>query len=118
MRRIFARYLMGQSIHQIARDLMADGIRTAQGREKWNDSVIQNMLRNEKYIGDALLQKTYIADLFNRQVKKNNGELPMYYVEDCHPAIIDKEASQKVQEEIARRSSLPEDRCQDKDRAG
>ena len=46
VRRIFARYLMGQSIHQIARDLMNDGIRTAQGREKWNDSVIQNMLRN------------------------------------------------------------------------
>ena len=106
VRRIFARYLMGQSIHQIARDLMSDGIRTAQGREKWNDSVIQNMLRNEKYIGDALLQKTYIADLFNRQVKKNNGELPMYYVEDCHPAIIDRETYQKVQEEIARRSSL------------
>ncbi len=106
VRRIFARYLMGQSIHQIARDLMNDGIRTAQGREKWNDSVIQNMLRNEKYIGDALLQKTYIADLFNRQVKKNNGELPMYYVEDCHPAIIDRETYQKVQEEIARRSSL------------
>lgn len=106
VRRIFARYLMGQSIHQIARDLMDDGIRTAQGREKWNDSVIQNMLRNEKYIGDALLQKTYIADLFNRQVKKNNGELPMYYVEDCHPAIIDRETYQKVQEEIARRSSL------------
>jgi hypothetical protein len=106
VRRIFARYLMGQSIHQIARDLMNDGIRTAQGREKWNDSIIQNMLRNEKYIGDALLQKTYIADLFNRQVKKNHGELPMYYVEDCHPAIIDRETYQKVQEEIARRSSL------------
>ena len=58
VRRIFARYLMGQSIHQIARDLMNDGIRTAQGREKWNDSIIQNMLRNEKYIGDALLHKS------------------------------------------------------------
>ena len=106
VRRIFSRYLMGQSIHQIARDLMADGIKTARGRETWNDSVIQNMLRNEKYIGDALLQKTYIADLFNRQVRKNNGELPMYYVEDCHPAIISKDTYQKVQEEIARRSSL------------
>ena len=106
VRRVFARYLMGQSIHQIARDLMTDGIKTAQGRAKWNDSVIQNMLRNEKYIGDALLQKTYIADIFTRQARKNNGELPMYYVENCHPAIIDRETYQKVQEEIARRSSL------------
>ena len=106
VRRVFARYLMGQSIHQIARDLMTDGIKTAQSRAKWNDSVIQNMLRNEKYIGDALLQKTYIADIFTRQARKNNGELPMYYVENCHPAIIDRETYQKVQEEIARRSSL------------
>ena len=61
---------------------------------------------NEKYIGDALLQKTYIADLFTRQSKKNNGELPQYYVENCHPAIIDKLTFQRVQEEMARRSSL------------
>ena len=64
------------------------------------------MLCNEKYIGDALLQKTYIADLFTREKRVNNGELPKYYVHDCHPAIIDRETFQKVQEEIARRSSL------------
>jgi len=64
------------------------------------------MLKNEKYIGDALLQKTFIADLFTRQSKKNNGELPQYYVENCHPAIIDKLTFQRVQEEMARRSSL------------
>lgn len=61
---------------------------------------------NEKYRGDALLQKTFIADLFTRQSKKNNGELPKYYVHDCHPAIIDELTFQRVQEEIARRSSL------------
>ena len=70
------------------------------------DSVVQKMLCNEKYIGDALLQKTYIADLFTREKRVNNGELPKYYVHDCHPAIIDRETFQKVQEEIARRSSL------------
>ena len=69
-------------------------------------SVVQKMLCNEKYIGDALLQKTYIADLFTREKRVNNGELPKYYVHDCHPAIIDRETFQKVQEEIARRSSL------------
>lgn len=63
-------------------------------------------VQNEKYIGDALLQKTYIADIFTHQAKKNLGELPKYYVHDCHPAIIDRETFQKVQEEIARRASL------------
>ena len=106
VRRIFSRYLLGQSVRQIARDLMADGVRSAQGREVWNDSVIQNMLRNEKYIGDALLQKTYVADLFEHRTVKNTGQLPKYYVEDCHPAIIDRQTFQKVQEEIARRASL------------
>lgn len=106
VRRIFARYLMGHSTCQICRDLMADGIKTARGKSRWHDSVIQNMLRNEKYIGDALLQKTYMADLFTHQQKKNTGELPKYYVHECHPPIIDRETFRKVQEEIARRSRL------------
>ncbi len=104
VRRIFARYLMGDSIRQIARGLEADGIKTATGKDKWSDGVIQWMLRNEKYIGDALLQKTYIADIFTHQSKRNMGELPKYYVHDCHPAIIDRETFRKVQEEIARRA--------------
>ena len=104
VRRIFARYLMGDSIRQIARGLEADGIRTVRGNEKWSDSVIQGMLQNEKYIGDALLQKTYIADIFTHQSKRNMGELPKYYVHGSHPAIIDRETFRKVQEEIARRA--------------
>ena len=106
VRRIFARYLMGQSVHQICRDLTADGIKTAQGGDIWHDSVVQKMLQNEKYIGDALLQKTYTADLFNHERRKNMGELPQYYVHECHPAIIDRDTFQRVQEELARRSSL------------
>lgn len=106
VRRIFSRYLVGQSVSKIIKDLEADGIKTVRGKENWNDHVIRNMLCNEKYRGDALLQKTFIADLFTRQSKKNNGELPKYYVHDCHPAIIDELTFQRVQEEIARRSSL------------
>ena len=106
VRRIFSRFLLGHSVRQITTDLMADGIKTATGKTVWHDSVVQKMLCNEKYIGDALLQKTYIADLFTREKRVNNGELPKYYVHDCHPAIIDRETFQKVQEEIARRSSL------------
>jgi len=106
VRRIFARYLMGQSVRQICRDLTADGIKTAQGGEEWHTSVVQRMLQNEKYIGDALLQKTYMADLFTHEQRKNMGELPKYYVHECHPAIIDRDTFQRVQEELARRSSL------------
>lgn len=106
VRRIFARYLMGQSIHQICKDLTADGVKTARGKDTWRDSVVQGMLQNEKYIGDALLQKTYMADLFTHEQRKNMGELPKYYVHECHPAIIDRDTFQRVQEELARRSSL------------
>ncbi len=106
VRRIFSRYLLGHSVAKIIGDLEADGFKTTRGKEKWNDGVIRNMLQNEKYIGDALLQKTYIADLFTHQAKKNNGELPKYYVHDCHPAIIDRVTFQRVQEEMARRASL------------
>lgn len=106
VRRIFARYLMGQSIHQICKDLTADGVKTARCKDTWRDSVVQGMLQNEKYIGDALLQKTYMADLFTHEQRKNMGELPKYYVHECHPAIIDRDTFQRVQEELARRSSL------------
>ena len=105
VRRIFSRYLMGDSVSRICRDLEADGIKTVRGNDTWSPSVIQGMLQNEKYIGDALLQKTYIADLFTHQSRKNMGELPKYYVHNCHPAIIDRATFQKVQEELARRSS-------------
>ena len=55
------------------------------------------MLRNEKYIGDAILQKTYIADLFTKEKRLNNGVLPKYYIHDCHPAIIDRDTFERVQ---------------------
>ena len=106
VRRIFARYLLGQSAHKIAADLTADGLKTVRGGDVWRDSVIQRILQNEKYMGDALLQKTFSEDLFTRRRIKNDGQLPKYYVHDCHPAIIDRETFQKVQEEIARRSSI------------
>ena len=104
VRRIFARYLMGDSIRKIRKDLEADGMRTARGNATWSDSAVQLILRNEKYIGDALLQKTFVEDIFTRRSVKNVGQLPKYYVHDCHPPIIDRATFQKVQEEMARRS--------------
>ncbi len=106
VRRIFARCLMGQSFQQICDGLMADGVRTAQGDEKWYGSTVKSILQNEKYVGDAVLQKTFTEDLFDRRQVKNEGQLPKYYVHDAHPAIIDRAAFQRVQEELARRSSL------------
>ncbi|MFR0666882.1 MAG: recombinase family protein [Faecalimonas umbilicata] len=66
-------------------------------------STINKILRNEKYIGDALLQKTYTTDFLNKTRVKNNGILPQYYVEGDHEAIIPKEIYMRVQEELVRR---------------
>lgn len=105
VRRVYHRYLAGQSIGQIRKDLAADGIPSPMGKETWSEGVVQSMLRNERYAGDALLQKTYISDVLTRKCKKNNGELPQYYIENNHPAIIDRDVWNKVQEEITRRNS-------------
>ena len=105
VKRIFRRYLDGCSLGQIKAELEADGAPTASGVKGWSYQVIHNILTNEKYIGDALLQKTYVTDCISKQVKKNTGDRTMYYVENNHPAIISKELFQRVQEELTRRTS-------------
>lgn len=105
VKRIFREYLEGASCMKIARGLERDGIRTARNNPRWHDSTVRKILENEKYMGDALLQKTYTIDFLNKKRGKNNGTLPQYYIEDDHEAIIPKELFMRVQEEIARRSS-------------
>lgn len=105
IRRIYRRYLAGCSLGQIKLELEQDNIPTAQKVERWSSAVIHNILTNEKYMGDALLQKTYITDCITKKVKKNMGERPMYYVENNHPAIISREMFDQVQKEMTRRSS-------------
>lgn len=102
---IFNEYLLGSSLADIAKLLTAKGIKTPTGKSDWNGSTVRTILSNEKYKGDALLNKTYISDCISKKVKKNNGEKPMYYVENNHPAIIDKDTFNRVQEELARRTS-------------
>lgn len=102
---IFNEYLLGSSLAGIAKLLTAKGIKTPSGKSGWNGSTVRTILSNEKYKGDALLNKTYISDCISKKVKKNNGERPMYYVENNHPAIIDKDTFNRVQEELARRTS-------------
>ena len=106
VRRIFRLYLEGASIQRIARELEADGIRTVTGNETWNYGVIYQMIQNEKYMGDALLQKSYTVDFLTKKRVKNNGIVPQYYIEDNHEPIIPKELFYRVQEEVARRGSM------------
>lgn len=105
IRRIFSEYLAGKSLLDIAKGLTADEIPTARGKANWSSARVRSILTNEKYKGDALLQKTYIIDCISKKSKKNNGELPMYYVENNHPAIIERAVFDRVQEEISRRNS-------------
>ena len=105
MRRIYRRYLDGCSLSQIQQELEADRVPTAQAVQRWSYQVIRNILTNERYIGDAMLGKTFITDCISKRVKKNNGERGQSYVENNHPAIIPRELFYRVQEEMTRRAS-------------
>ena len=108
VKRIYREYLEGLSMDKIAAGLERDGILTGARGKKWHISTINKILRNEKYIGDALLQKTYTTDFLKKTFLKktrvkNNGLVPQYYVEGDHKAIIPKDIYLQVQEELVRR---------------
>ena len=103
VRRIYREYLEGFSMDKIAAGLERDGVLTGAGKAKWHTSTINKILRNEKYMGDALLQKTYTTDFLTKKRIKNNGTVPQYYVESDHEAIIPKDIFLLVQEELVRR---------------
>lgn len=105
VRRIYRRYLEGASFEEIKNELVADNIPTSESIKAWSGQAIRRILINERYIGDALLQKTYIADCISKRAVKNQGERPMYYVENNHEAIIPKSIFQMVQVEMTRRAS-------------
>ena len=105
IRRIYSDFLPGTSLQDIAAGLTADGILTAKGKDKWSREAVQSILRNEKYAGDALQQKTYVTDCLTHKSKINHGELPQYYIENNHPEIIKRGVWNQTQEELARRSS-------------
>ena len=103
VRRIYKDFLTGRSRQQIASALTATEIPTPMGKAVWSSATIASILRNEKYMGSALLQKTFVSDCIAHKVEVNVGQLPQYFVEDSHPAIIDKDTWNRVQEELARR---------------
>lgn len=102
---IYGWFLEGMSFHSIAAKLTGMGIPTPGGKTIWRQAVVKSILMNEKYKGDALLQKSYVVDFLTRKTKKNEGEIPQYYVENDHEAIITPEQFQEVQDEIARREA-------------
>lgn len=105
VREIFNMFLDGMSIESIGRTLESRKIHTKLDSESWSKSVIKSILENEKYAGDALLQKTYTIDCISHKAVKNNGERAKYLVTDAHVPIIDRDTFNRAQQELARRSS-------------
>ena len=106
VRRIYREYLEGASLIKIRRGLEADGILNGAKHARWYETNIRQILTNEKYIGDALLQKTYTVSVLDKKRSVNDGAMPKYYVHGCHEPIIPRETFLLVQGEMARRSSL------------
>ncbi len=103
VRKIYRLFLEGLTPHAIAKQLTEEKILTPCGKEKWNQSTVKSILTNEKYKGDALLQKTYTVDFLTKKVKQNNGVIPQYYVENNHEGIVSAEIFGMVQQEFEKR---------------
>ena len=103
---IYQRFLEGCTAGQIAKELMSNGIKTPSGKDRWQATTVLSILTNEKYKGAALLQKTYTVSFLTKESRKNTGELPKYYIEDGHEAIINPADWDVVQEEIAARKKV------------
>ena len=102
---IYTMFLDGHSMKNIALILHVKGIHTKTGSTEWRTNTITRILQNEKYVGDALLQKTFTSDCITHKVVKNHGERPMYLVTNHHDPIIDRDTYNRVKQELARRNS-------------
>ena len=106
VREIYHKYLIGYSIRRIIRELKENEIKSPLGSSKWSSSTIKGILESEKYIGDVILQKTYKRDFLTQRRVRNTGQAPQKYVENNHPAIIDKGTWKAVRAELKRRNEL------------
>ena len=104
IRYIYRQFIMGQTPYKIATELTARGIPTPGGKQKWATGTIKSILSNEKYKGDALLQKKFTVDFLTKKTNRNEGEVQQYYVENSHPAIITPEEFDLVQAELEKRA--------------
>ncbi len=101
VRFIYDSFLEGASPQAIADSLTEQGIRSPKGMEKWGQSTIRSILKNEKYCGDVLYQKTYTKDYLSHKSVANKDVLPQWYWENNHPAIIERKQWNKAQELLA-----------------
>lgn len=106
IRLIYKLFLAGLAPCSITKELENRGIKAPGGGDKWCDGTVRSILTNEKYKGDALQQKSYISDFLTKKQVKNNGEIPQYYVEGHHEAIITPEVFALVQDEMKRRAGM------------
>ena len=105
VRLIYRLFMEGKTFSAIAKLLTDKNIPTPAGKKNWQRASVRSILTNEKYKGDALLQKTYCANFLTKKMVKNTGQVQQYYVENSHPAIIDPEEFDAVQVEIERRKN-------------
>lgn len=103
VRRIYREFLLGMTFNGIAKGLEADGIKSPRGKDTWRITTIKNILQNEKYKGDALLQKRFTVDFLTKKQKVNEGEVPQYYVENSHEGVVSDEVFEMAQHEMERR---------------
>jgi len=106
VRMIFRLFVEGKTPSAIAKLLAGQGIPSPAGKKTWQVATVISILGNEKYKGEALLQKKFTVDFLTKKRKANEGEVPQYYVQNSHPAIIEPDEFDAVQAEIARRKSL------------
>ena len=106
VRKIFNMYLEGNSIGGIKKWLNNNNIETVRGVGEWSESTVNGILKNEKYKGDVLLQKSYTVDYLTKTTAKNKGEVTQYYIENNHEGIVSREIFDMVQDEMQRRASL------------
>ena len=106
VRRIFKDFLEGVNPEDIAKNLNEEGVPGVSGEPKWIRATIVGMLQQEKYMGDSILQKWYTTDFLTHSLRKNTGQVDQYYVKNSHPAIIDKDTWEAVQEEFERREEF------------
>ena len=109
VKRIYKEFMEGKTVDYIARIFAREKIKNWNGKTVWYPGTMQSMLENEKYMGDAILQKGYTADYLTKRRAKNNGELKQYYIENDHEAIIEPEFWNAVQLEIKRRNEFIEE---------
>jgi len=105
VRRIYALFLSGSPYRDIAKTLTNQGVPTPGGKTVWSVSTVKSILQNEKYAGNAILQKKYTVDFLTKKVKTNEGEVPQYFVQNSHPAIVSVSDYDLAQAEVRRRSA-------------